>query len=95
MAIGTEDITLIANVLLIVGLLISLVFSIILKDLLKSAIALGVGSALLGGIFYLLGAPLAAMIEVSVCGGLVTVLFVSVITMTGDGKEEETKEAVE
>ena len=82
------DFTTIVNVFLIVGLLASVTLSILTKDLLKAAISLGVVSAILGAIFYLLGSPLAAMIEVSVCGGLVTVLFVSVITMTGEKNEE-------
>ena len=92
MALGSWDFITIVNVILIVGLLVTLALSILAKDLLKAAISLGVASAILGAIFYLMGSPLAAMVEVSVCGGLVTVLFVSVITMTGEGKEEEDDE---
>ena len=92
MALGSWDFSTIVNVVLIVGLLITVTLSILTKDLLKSAISLGVASAILGAIFYLLGSPLAAMVEVSVCGGLVTVLFVTVITMTGDGTETEESE---
>ena len=89
MTFGSWDFVTIVNAVLIVGLLISVTLSILAKDLLKAAISLGVASAILGAIFYLLGAPLAAMIEVSVCGGLVTVLFVTVINMTGDASEDE------
>ncbi|HEQ79293.1 MAG TPA: DUF4040 domain-containing protein [Euryarchaeota archaeon] len=92
MEFGTLDFETVVNVLLIVGLLISVILSILVKDLLKSAISLGVASAILGAIFYMMGSPLAAMVEISVCGGLVTVLFVAAISMTGDGKEEEAEE---
>jgi NADH-quinone oxidoreductase subunit J len=58
------------------------IVAIELKDLIKSAISLGVASALLAAIFFLLGAPFAAVFELSVCAGLVTVLLLSAVSMT-------------
>jgi len=53
-----------------------------LRDLLKGALALAVMSAVLAAIFFHLGAPWAAMFELSVCAGFITVLFLAVIALT-------------
>ena len=53
-----------------------------LHSLLKSAISLAAISALLSIILFVSGAVWAAMFELSVCAGLVTVVFVSAISMT-------------
>lgn len=52
--------------------------------LLGSAIWLAVTSAMVSILLYLLGAPEVAVIELSVGAGLVTVLFVFAINITGD-----------
>ena len=59
-----------------------------LKDLIKSAIALGVSSGLLAAIFFILDAPFAAVFELSVCAGLITVLLLSAVSMTTDKEAE-------
>lgn len=79
-----------ASLLLLFPLLI--IFSILaveLKDLLKSAISLAVASVILAIIFYQLEAPYAAMFELSVCAGLITVLFASTINLTKGSEEHE------
>jgi NADH-quinone oxidoreductase subunit J len=81
------DLNLIANFGLLVATLIFLVVAIELKDLVKSSIALGISSALLAGVFYLQNAPFAAVFELSVCAGLVTILLLSAIGMLE--KQEE------
>jgi uncharacterized MnhB-related membrane protein len=58
-----------------------LLIAIELKELVKAAIALGIGSALLASVFYLLNAPYAAVFELSVAAGLVTILLLSSIGM--------------
>jgi NADH-quinone oxidoreductase subunit J len=50
--------------------------------LLRAAIALALTSALLAVVMYSLGATLAAVFELSVCAGLISVVFVSVISLT-------------
>jgi NADH-quinone oxidoreductase subunit J len=50
--------------------------------LLRAAIALALTSAMLAVVMYSLGATLAAVIELSVCAGLISVVFVSVISLT-------------
>jgi uncharacterized MnhB-related membrane protein len=49
--------------------------------LVKATIALGIGSALLATVFYILDAPYAAVFELSVAAGLVTILLLSAIGM--------------
>ncbi len=58
------------------------VLAIHLRDLLKGAVALALMSAILSAVFYRLGAPWAAMFELSVCAGFITVLFLAVIALT-------------
>jgi len=69
------------GLLLLVSTTIFLVIAIELKELVKATIALGVGSALLATVFYLLDAPYAAVFELSVAAGLVTILLLSAIGM--------------
>lgn len=61
------------------------------QSLLKSAIFLAFASATLGVILFMLGAPWAAVIEVSACSGLVTVIFISAISLSRIKKEEVQK----
>ena len=77
------------NIVLLIATVLFIVIAIELKDLVKSAIALGIGSALLAAVFYALGAPYAAVFELSVAAGLVTILLLSAIGMIE--KTEETK----
>lgn len=64
------------------------VLAIHLRDVLKGALALAVLSAILAALFYRFGASYAAVFELSVCAGLITVLFVAVIALT-EAREEE------
>jgi NADH-quinone oxidoreductase subunit J len=69
-------------------------WAVMAPNLLKAAIGLAVTSAVLSIIMFRLNAPLAAVFELSVCAGLITVVFISVISLTrpaaeadGDGKK--------
>lgn len=64
------------------------VMAIMLHSMTKSAIALAVASATLGLIMYLLGSTWAALFEVSVCSGLVTVIFISAISLSNVEKKD-------
>jgi NADH:ubiquinone oxidoreductase subunit 6 (subunit J) len=55
--------------------------AVLSKNLLRAAIALGVGSAALAALFFLLGAPYAGGFELSVGAGLISVLFIIVISL--------------
>lgn len=50
--------------------------------LLRATIALALASAILAIVMYSLGATIAAVLELSVCAGLISVVFVSVISLT-------------
>ncbi len=79
-------------ILLLAGLVASALVCIMLRNLLKASIALAVVSAILSVIMFLLGAHLAAVFELSVCAGLITVVFISAISMTRVRTKEEIAE---
>ncbi len=78
-------------ILLLAGLIITALLTVMLRDLLKAAVALAALSAVLTILLFMLKAPLAAVFELSVCAGLITVVFISTISMT----KLRTKEEVE
>jgi NADH-quinone oxidoreductase subunit J len=61
-------------------------FTIIWRSLLKSAIALAITSIFLTIALFLLGLPLAALFQLSVSAGLVTIILISAISLT-DSKQ--------
>lgn len=77
------------HILLLTMLVISALCAIMLKDLLKAGVALGILSVILSVIFFRLNSPYAAVFELSICAGLITVLFVSAVSLTNE--EEERK----
>jgi NADH-quinone oxidoreductase subunit J len=64
------------------------VLAVMLRSLLKSAIALAAASVALGIIMYELSSVWAALFEISVCSGLVTVILVSAISLSNADKKE-------
>lgn len=50
--------------------------------ILRAAIGLALTSAIVTALLFEMGAPLAAVFELSVCAGLITVVFASTISMT-------------
>ena len=80
------DLTLI---ILLAGLVISAAICVVMRNLLKAAIVLAAVSAILSIIMFVLGASLAAVFELSVCAGLITVVFISAISMTKIRTKEE------
>lgn len=69
------------GLLLLVSTTVFIIIAIELKELVKATIALGISSAFLATVFYLLDAPYAAVFELSVAAGLVTILLLSAIGM--------------
>lgn len=69
--------------LFILGLLVAAtVWTVMTRSLLRSAIGLALASAILTVIMFRMDANLAAVFELSVCAGLIPVLFISVISLT-------------
>lgn len=75
-----------------IALLFSVVSAIVMaletKNLMRTAIFFGVASALLSAVFFIAGAPIAAAFELVVGAGLITVLFISAVSMTKQGGDE-------
>lgn len=70
--------------LVVIGILLCSIQAVRASRLLFSALWLAGSSALISLLLYLLGAPEVAVIELSVGAGLVTVLFVFAINITGE-----------
>jgi NADH:ubiquinone oxidoreductase subunit 6 (subunit J) len=56
--------------------------AVMAENLIKSAVALGLGSAALAALLFLLDAPYAGGFELSVGAGLIGVLFIIAISLT-------------
>ncbi len=69
------------NIILLISAIIFVVLAIKIKDLLKASIALAGFSIALSMIFFRYDSPYAAVFELAICSGLITVLFVSAISM--------------
>jgi len=68
---------------ILLGLLVlSSLLTVLIRNTLKAVISLAVTSALLTTFIFVMGAPLAAVFELSVCAGLITAIFISVISLT-------------
>ena len=78
-------------ILLAVVILAGAITAILSRNLLRAAVALGVGSAALATLFFLLKAPYAGSFELSVGAGLISVLFIIAVSLTesmqGDHRE--------
>lgn len=83
-----ETINILLTVLQVL-LVVSALFAVMIRDLLKAAIGLAAMSVVLSIIMFALGSPLAAVFELSICAGLITAVFVSVITLTRMATLEE------
>lgn len=70
------------DLLLLTILLACSLWAVLTRSLLMSAIALAAVSIVLTLIMFRLDAPIAAVFELSVCAGLITVIFVSTISLT-------------
>jgi NADH-quinone oxidoreductase subunit J len=80
---------------LLAFVILSSLCAVLFRSLIKAAIALALSSALLAAVLFVLGAWLAGVFELSVCAGLITVIFVSTIGLTKPllTEEEEIIEA--
>jgi NADH-quinone oxidoreductase subunit J len=70
------------DLILVVFLVLMALWSIMSFDLLKGAIALAITSITISLVMFKFEAPLAAVFELSVCAGLITVVFISAISLT-------------
>jgi uncharacterized MnhB-related membrane protein len=71
-----------AYVVLAAIILAGAVAAALLQNVLRATIALGLGSAALATLFFLLDAPYAGGFELSVGAGLISLLFIIAISLT-------------
>ena len=77
------------HLILLTALVISVILAVTIKDLLKAAISLAIASIILTMIFFEYNSPIAAVFELSICAGLITVLFTSVISLANKGDDDK------
>ena len=70
------------NIFILIFLTIAALWTVMTRSLLRSAIGLALVSLILTIIMFRLDSPLAAVFELSVCAGLIPVLFISTISLT-------------
>ncbi len=63
-------------------LVLAAVWAVMTRSLLMSAVGLALTSVVLSIIIFRLDSPLAAVFELSVCAGLITVVFISTMSLT-------------
>lgn len=74
---------------ILTALLLASLWTVMTRSILRSAIGLALTSVILTIIMFRLNSPLAAVFELSVCAGLISVLFVSTISITQPYTTEE------
>ena len=70
------------DLILLVAMIVAAVWTVMGRSLLKATIGLAVTSAIISILMFRLVSPLAAAFELSVCTGLITVVFVTTISLT-------------
>jgi NADH-quinone oxidoreductase subunit J len=71
----------IIDLILIVTLVIFAVWTVMTTRLPRSAMGLAITSAILAIIMFRLDSPLAAVFELSVCAGLISAIFISILSL--------------
>jgi NADH-quinone oxidoreductase subunit J len=77
------------NLIILIALAAAALWTVMTRSLLRSGIGLALTSAILTIIMFRLSSPLAAVFELSVCAGLISVLFISTISLTEAATKEE------
>ena len=82
------------NTIILALLSIAALWTVMTRSLLRSAIGLALTSVILTVMMFRLDSPLAAVFELSVCTGLISVLFISTITLTHPLTKQEMVEFI-
>jgi len=80
------------NIMLLFGLVISGLWTVMTVRLIRAIVGLAVTSAILSVLIYRLGAPFAAVFELSVCAGLIPVIFIITVNFTERITKERLRE---
>ncbi len=77
------------TIIVLALMLIAALWTVMTRGLVRAALGLAVTSIILTVLMFMLGSGLAAVFELSVCAGLITVVFVSTIAMTQPSSKSE------
>jgi NADH-quinone oxidoreductase subunit J len=70
------------HVILLAAMVLAALWTVMTARLLRAAIGLAITSAIVSILMFQLASPLAAVFELSVCAGLISAIFLSVISLT-------------
>jgi NADH-quinone oxidoreductase subunit J len=70
------------NIVLLLGLVGAALWTVMTVRLLRSVVGLALTSAILSAVMFRLSSPLAAVFELSVCAGLIPVIFITTVSFT-------------
>lgn len=70
------------NVILLILLVLTVLWTVMTTRLLRAVMGLAVASVILSILMYQLASPIAAVFELSVCAGLISVIFFTAISFT-------------
>lgn len=70
------------NLLILISLAVAALYTVMARSLIRAALGLAITSAVLSILIFRLESPLAAVFELSVCSGLITVIFMTTISLT-------------
>ncbi|MCU0652203.1 MAG: hypothetical protein MUC39_04615 [Candidatus Omnitrophica bacterium] len=79
----------IVEIIILSVLMLAALWTVMTRSILRSAIGLAFVSVMLTYIMFRLSSPIAAVFELSVCTGLISVVFISTITLTFPLSKEE------
>lgn len=77
------------DIIILSFLTLAALWTVITRSLLRAAIGLALTSVILTIMTFRLNSPLAAVFELSVCAGLISVLFISTVSLTQSYTSEE------
>jgi NADH-quinone oxidoreductase subunit J len=77
------------NLFILIVLVIAALWTVLARSLIRAAIGLALTSVVLAIIMFRLNSALAAVFELSVCAGLIPVLFISTISLTEPLSQED------
>jgi len=80
------------NLIFLVCLLLAALWTVMTTRLIRSVVGLALTSAMLSILMFRLNSPIAAVFELSVCSGLISVIFVTTASFTSRITEERLEE---
>jgi NADH-quinone oxidoreductase subunit J len=87
-----ENVILYVDIIILAAVVCTGLWAVMTRSILRAAIALALASALVAALMFKLGGALAAVFELSVCSGLISVLFISTISLAPPETSEEKAE---